>query len=167
MIARNCIQANLKMLDRKFRTASSQKESLLYSKLAILELCGWIEESMDDAILRCSHRHLKDHENIKFVENNIVKRTHGFDYQKDFKQMLIQLLGVINVERIERKIDQNKHHGLKTKLGALKKARDQEAHTHIKGVTRYINAPSVTLGQFQEIYIGLTEFDVILRGMKF
>lgn len=167
MIARNEIQGTLKMLDCKFRTATSQKESLFYSKLAILELCGWIEESMDDVILRCARRHLKDKESIKFVEREIVKKTYGFDYQQHFRRMLIQLLGLINVERIETKIDQSKQISFKATLEPLRKVRDPEAHTHIKGVTRHINAPSVTLGQFPAIYEGLIEFDTVLRKMKF
>ena len=48
-------------------------------------------------------------------------------------------------------------------LGTLKAARDAEAHTHIKGVTRRINAPSVTLCQFVAVYDGLVEVDSFLR----
>ena len=80
MIARTEILANLWTLDRKYRNSTSKKESLFYSKLAVLELCGWIEESMDDVVLRCARRHLKDQANITYVQNEIVKRTHGFDY---------------------------------------------------------------------------------------
>ena len=60
MIARSYILTNLKTLDRKYNRATSTRDSLFYSKLAILELCGWIEESMDDIVLRCACRHLTD-----------------------------------------------------------------------------------------------------------
>lgn len=167
MIARIYILANLKTLDRKYRNATNLKESLFYSKLAVLELCGWIEESMDDIVLRCARRHLKDQENVKYVRNDIVKRTYGFDYHQHFRRMLIQLLGVINVERIEKSIDQSKKLNLTITLDALKKVRDAEAHTHIKGITRHINAPSVTLGQFPALYDGLVEFEATLKLTKF
>lgn len=167
MIARTYILANLRTLNRKYSNATTMRESLFYSKLAILELSGWIEESMDDVVLRCARRHLKDGANLKFVQNEIVKRTHGFDYQQHFRRMLIQLLGVINVERIEKSIDQSKRLKLMATLGALKTARNAEAHTHIKGVTRHINAPSVTLSQFPALYDGIVEFDATLRRAKF
>ena len=167
MIARDYILINLKALDREYRNATNLKKSLFYSKLAVLELCGWVEESMDDVVLRCARRHLKNQANIKYVQNEIVRRRHGFDYQYHFRRMLIQLLGIINVERIEKCVDQNKRLNLMATLEALKKVRDAEAHTHIKGVTRQINAPSVTLGQFTALYDGLVEFDATLRRTKF
>ena len=167
MIARSYILANLGSLDRKYKKATSKRESLFYSKLAVLELCGWIEESMDDVVLRCARRHLKNQANFTYVQNEIVKRTYGFDYQQHFRRMLIQLLGVINVERIEKSVDQNKQLKLTATLNALKTVRNAEAHTHIKGVTRQINAPSVTLGQFSALYEGLVEFEATLRQSKF
>lgn len=167
MIARGSIVANLRALDRMFRNAASKKEALFYSKLAVLELCGWIEESMDDVILRCARRHLKDEANFAYVQNEVVKRTYGFDYQQHFRRMLIQLLGVINVEKIEKRVDQSKRLKLTATLGVLKTVRNAEAHTHIKGVTRQINAPSVTLGQFSALYEGLVEFEATLRQSEF
>lgn len=162
MITHSSILANLRTLDRMFRNATSRKESLFYSKLAVLELCGWIEESMDDVVLCCARRHLKDEANFTYVQNEIVRRTSGFDYQQHFRRMLIQLLGVINVERIEKRVDQSKRLKLTATLEALKTVRNAEAHTHIKGVTRHINAPSVTLNQFPALYEGLVEFDATM-----
>ncbi len=167
MIARTYILSNLWTLDRKYKNATGKKESLFYSKLAVLELCGWIEESMDDVVLRCARRHLRNQANFTYVQNEIVKRTYGFDYEQHFRRMLIQLLGVVNVERIEKSVDQSKRLKLAATLDALKKVRDAEAHTHIKGVTRQINAPSVTLSQFTALYDGLIEFDTVLRKTKF
>jgi hypothetical protein len=54
MITRSYITSSFKFLDRKYRKATTSKELFFYSKLAIFELCGWIEESMDDIILRCA-----------------------------------------------------------------------------------------------------------------
>ena len=167
MIARSYILANLKTLSRKYNGATSLKESLFYSKLALLELCGWIEESMDDIVLSCACRHLADKENIAYVEKQIVNKTHGFDYEGHFRKMLIQLLGVINVERIEKSVDQGKLMAFRATLAGLKKLRDPEAHTHIKGVTRHINAPSVTLAQFPTLYDGLLEFRAALKRTTF
>ncbi len=150
-----------------YKNSGSAKEALFCSKLAILELCGWIEESMDDVILRCASRHLKVSANSDYVQQQIVRRTYGFDYKTHFRKMLIQLVGIINVEKLEKNVDSTKQLKLKAVLSALKTARDSEAHTHIKGVTKSINAPSVTLSQFPTIYDGLTAFDEAIRKTKF
>ena len=97
----------------------------------------------------------------------VIKRTHGFDYEYHFRRMLIQLIGLVNVERLEKAIDQTKQARLIAALKTLKAVRDPEAHTHIKGVTRAINAPSVTLGQFPAVYEGLLEYQNTIRNTKF
>lgn len=166
MISKSSILINLKLLDAKYKTTRDCKESLFFSKLAILELCGWIEESMDDLIMRCARSHLKEPINIKKFEDDIVRRTYGFDYKRHFRRMLIHLIGIINVERLERTIDQKKLSSLDSTLKLLKQIRDTEAHTHIKGITRNINAPSVTLNQFQPVYDGLKEFERFIRRAR-
>ena len=55
--------------------------------------------------------------------------------------MLIRLIGLISVERLETQVDQAKHVTLKSTLGTLKTVRDTVAHTHLKGVTRTLDAP--------------------------
>ena len=166
MIAKRYIVANLKGLDARFGRATTQKDSLYYSKLAILELCGWIEESMDDIILRCAKAHLKLTDNIRYIEKDVVKRTYAFEYAA-FRSMLIRLIGLVNVERLEEKMDPLIKTRLDSTHAALKGARDSEAHTHIKGVARVINAPSATFAQFQDVYAGLKEIESLVKAAKF
>ena len=166
MIARSYITKNLASINRSFLRASSHQESLFFSKLAILELCGWIEESMDDIVMRCAIRHLRESSNRKYCEDEFIGRTYGFDYHKHFRFMLIRLLGLVNVELIEAKVDRTKRDRLKAALSILKTQRDTEAHTHVKGVARTINAPSVTIAQFSALYEGLGEFDRVIRRRR-
>jgi len=49
-------------------------------------------------------------------------------------------------------------------LTSLKTQRNTEAHTHLRGTTRTINAPSVTIAQFQPLYEGLMEFGRVIRS---
>lgn len=164
MVAKQFILANLKRLEYKYRTAG-RKDALFFSKLAILELCGWIEESMDDVIRQCAKKHLKDTRNINYVETTVIKRTFAFDYVK-FRLMLISVVGLINVEKIEKKLDPSIKSKFEAVLTSLKTARDAEAHTHIKGVTRAINAPSLTIAQFADVYQGLKLIETTLRSTK-
>jgi hypothetical protein len=164
LIARSYIQGNLASINRSFLKASSRMDALFFSKLAILELCGWIEESMDDIVLRCAARHLGDQGNMKYCREEIVRRTYGFDYHKNFRTMLVRLLGLVNVEYIEARVDPAKCDAMKVALMSLKRQRNKEAHTHLKGVGRTINAPSVTMTQFPILWDGLKEFDRVIRG---
>lgn len=166
MIAKTSIFSNLRRLDNLYSKSGSTKQSLFFSKLAILELCGWIEESMDDIIYRCASRNLKNSWSNKYIEQSIIKKTYGFEYERHFREMLIALLGVICVEKLERKVDKTKFQNLKANLSALKTYRDVEAHTHIKGVTKRLDAPSATIGKFFIVYDGLRDFEQKLKKLK-
>lgn len=163
MVTLSTIQANLKSLDRKYNKATSIKDSLFYSKLALLELCGWIEESMDDIIRRHAGRHLTKKCNLDHVKTQIIKRTNSFDYHQNFRNMLIRLIGIIGVEQLETRLDQHKLQVFTATLATLKQARDSEAHTHIRGITRRINAPSATLALLPSLFEGLRDFDSAIQ----
>ncbi len=166
MIAQTYIVGNLQSINRAYLKTASHKESLFLSKLAILELCGWIEESMDDIVMRCAMRHLKLQCNRSYCREEFINKTYGFDYQRNFRFMLIRLLGLVNVEKIESRVDQVKYDTMKGALSSLRLQRNAEAHTHLKGTARAINAPSKTIGQFQPLFEGLMEFDRVIRKGK-
>jgi hypothetical protein len=166
VIAKSYILENLRSLDYRYRKARSAKEALFCSKLAILELCGWIEESMDEVVRGCAHKHLKEPENRTFCEGQIIRRNYGFDYQGNFRTMLMRLMGLVAVEKLERRVNQPLYASMAAALSSLKALRDAEAHTHLKGKTRNLNAPSVTIAQFQPIYDGLLEFEREIKRMR-
>jgi hypothetical protein len=166
MVIKKHIDQNLKHLDRAYQKESDTKKATFYSKLAILELCGWIEISMDGLILAHCSKKVKLQDNIKLVENN-VRRTYGFDYDQHFKKMLIQLVGVAACERIESKIDVAAKTKLAAQLTSLKNIRDRLAHTYIEGMPQAnaIDAPSVTRARLAEIYLGLKAFQKALGAL--
>lgn len=162
MITKTYILDNLRRLDVCYRSESKPKSAFFYSKLSILELCGWIEMSMDDIITRHCARKVKQPSNIRFVESNIVKRTYGFDYDNHFRMMLIRLIGIINVERLEAEIDETVQVLLKAELTSLKSLRDTLAHTYAKNLPP-IDAPSRVRARFEPLYNGLQAYDAALR----
>ncbi len=137
----------------------------LVSKLAILEVCGWIEESMDYIIRNCANRHLKMSVNQDYIEKTVIKLTHTFNYEK-FRDMLIKTIGIIKVEELENSIDSRKFHIMKSVLGSLKVDRDKHAHKHLKETTSQIAAPSKTKDNFSKVYDGLEEIDNKLIQLK-
>ncbi|HEY2972970.1 MAG TPA: hypothetical protein VGJ48_10700 [Pyrinomonadaceae bacterium] len=119
---------------------------------------------MDDVVLRCARRYLTEPANLRFVETILVKKNFGFDYENNFRRMLIGVIGLVSFERMEQAVNQAKKDQLKSVLGSLKTVRNDQAHTHIRGVTTTINAPSWTIAQFSPVYEGLIEFDNWLRN---
>lgn len=166
MIAKSYILENISQLETLYAKSTSGKRPLYYSKLAIIELCGWIEESMDDIIKRCAVRKLSALSNRTYVNDVIVKKTYGFDYDQHFRTMLGRLIGLVNVEKLENRINQTTLLQFKATLGNLKVMRDAEAHTHLKSVTRIIDSPSLTKRNFHVIYGGLKEFEIQMRRMN-
>lgn len=170
VINKKQIQNNLLQLDSYYRKASSSKNPsdnrkvLYYAKLAIIELCGWTEESMDDIVLTCAKRCLTDTKNITDIEE-VVSRTWGFDYSSDFRNMLIQVMGIVNVERLERNIDQIQLQRMRTEFGHLKPDRNVHSHTHLKRMPR-IDSTAVTIGRFRNIYVCLKDFERCVRKMS-
>jgi hypothetical protein len=167
MIVKSHIQKNIIEIDNLYnKSSSSYKNQLYYSKLALLELCGWIEESMDIIILEFAKRNLKLKKNIKEIEES-TKKNSSFDYEHNFRRLLVNIIGLINVEMLENNLDQIKYQKLKAALNNLKTVRNSEAHTHLKGVTKTIDAPSVTMKHFLDVNDGLKEFESKLRTMRF
>lgn len=165
MVSKTSILKNLSIISKLYNKTSNPKEALFYSKLAILELCGWIEESMDNIVENCANRKLRNNDNLKFLEKEIIKRVHSFDYHNNFRKMLMQVIGLIRLEIIESKVDQTKLELMKVSLNALKEQRDPVAHTHIKGITLRIDAPSITKQRIVNVYEGLKNIEHELKRL--
>lgn len=136
-----------------------------YSKLAILELCAWIEETQDGIILDYIQLNLLEESNIEDVKN-MVKRNPSFDYKK-FRELLIHVVGIISVERLEAKLKQKQDilQRIKSELGTLQKKRNDLAHTHLKEITPRYDSPSVTYDNFLKIYDLLQKIESALNAL--
>jgi hypothetical protein len=157
------IQKNVTQLDRLYINNINNMQALYFAKLAIIEVCGWIEESMDEIVLSCASRHLTNTQNISYVENVIVGRTNSFEYEQHFRLMLMRILGIIGLEKLEMSFNATKFNKMKASLIFLKTRRDEQAHTHIQDMTMNIDAPSVIISHFQNVYDGLKHIENLIR----
>lgn len=165
MIAKSYIKTSLTELEKLYSTSTSQKKAIYFSKMAIIELCGWIEETFDDIVIRHANRHLSNPDNKKYCKYSIVKRNNGFHYEVNVRPMLISVIGLIEVEKLEIELEKTaKITLLKTYLENLKGIRNDAAHTHLRGITKTYNAPSRTLGDYNNIIPILEEIDNQLRN---
>lgn len=162
MISKTYIAQNLGQLDAQFRKAKTPKQNLYYSKIAIMELCGWIELSQDDLLRRIAKKKLSDKKNLDSFEEDVIRKNSGFGYPNHFRKMLIHAVGLINVEKIESIVDAQKKAVFEAELNTLWKRRNSLAHTYIKGTASAIDAPSMTIARFQKIYVGIKEFEGVI-----
>jgi hypothetical protein len=140
------------------------------SKLAVLELCGWIEEELDRILLNLENPILNDD---RWVRTEIIGKNYGFHYEKHFRGMLCKLVGESVVRRTESQMDQ-KHPGelqqLKSNLGSLWVKRCSFAHadmtTNVRSQITF-DAPSWAINQFTTIRRLLEHYEAVLIDTAF
>lgn len=164
-IAKTKILKTIEELDRLYNSSSNPSLKMYYSKLALLELCGWLEQAMDDIILSCAKRCLRQTIHISHIESE-VKKNSAFDYEINFRSLLIKVIGLMNFEKLEMQVSPTSLTVLKPKLNSLKPLRNSHAHTHIKGCTMTLNAPSVTKGDFLIIFNALKDYEKTLKNLR-
>jgi hypothetical protein len=99
----------------------------LLSKLAVLELCGWLEGEFDRLIREIDKGCLKD----QAWADDIIKKTNGFRYDEHFRPMIVRFLGEHITRIFEKKMEQDypgELERLKSMLGTLWLQRCSFAH---------------------------------------
>ena len=131
----------------------------LLSKLAALELCGWIELRMDEIVRTYAAKLALD---PAWVEKSVIGHTNGFQYEQHFRTMLRLLMGEARVIAVEQSVGIEEGGDLarmKALLGVLWKIRNRLAHTNTQSANttqESIQAPSWSNNQ-QRIVAKLLE----------
>ncbi|MBS4071949.1 MAG: hypothetical protein KGZ90_11505 [Algoriphagus sp.] len=163
MVVKKHILNNIQKLDRLYNSAPTA-EATYYSKLAIIELCGWIEHSMDNIADNFATRHLTSTP-FRDMYSSIKKGTYGFEYKKNFRKMLSSTIGLHNMQSIELSLTTTGEIAiLEATLSSLKTLRDNAAHTFIDATTTY-QAPSATKSQLLIIYPILKKIGQQVRSL--
>lgn len=163
MISVDKIEKTLEWLEECYDRSKNAdiEESKIYSKIAILELSGWVEESMDDIIWNLADKKLDSNKAKKRLKKTI-SNVNSFTYEKHFSEMLRKAIGVINKEAIEKKIRDRTDGTLIKFENALKKLyseRNPLAHTFSQGKQEYIDSPSMVKKYYEDICFGLRVFE--------
>lgn len=145
------VESTLRQLDTWFNEPSqgSDRPKLL-SKLATLELCGWIEGEFDRLALLAEQGRLAD---ADWVKVHVISRTSGFLYDSHWRAMLSRLVGEVFARRVEQKMETDYPgdlDNLKTMLGTLWKIRCDFAHADMAAnvaAQQTFQAPSWSLNQ--------------------
>ncbi|MDO9371323.1 MAG: hypothetical protein Q7U07_01850 [Gammaproteobacteria bacterium] len=145
------VDGTLKQLDAWYNEPSQGGDRpKLLSKLATLELCGWIEGEFDRLALLVDTGRLNDPE---WVKTNVISRTSGFTYSDHWRPMLSRLVGEVFSRRVEEQLDRDFPvclDQLKGLLMILWKVRCDFAHADINAnlaAQQTFNAPSWTINK--------------------
>lgn len=159
MVVRKHILATLNNLEIKYNSALSSpdyKEPIYISKLALLEYCGWLEETIDIIARRAIKNKLTRTEIIQSFES-IVSGTYGFEYKKYFRPLLTKTIGIVNINNLEVQLDRNGSLStLISELDSIWGDRGHAAHSWVTGMKTY-PAPSNIKNKLLTVYPILKE----------
>lgn len=160
MYDHSSIENRLRTLNRLYDQSMMSEDldlPILYSKIAIIELGGWVEEVRDYFAEKLLNKLFM---NLEFdTPSNIIGRVSGFDYPYFKDQVFQVLVGMHGVAEIESRLDIDTHVNLKSNLGTLWAKRNCCAHRSLDGTMEKIQAPSTTIKQFNHIKKGLDDID--------
>lgn len=160
------VAATLSELDTWFKEDGlSIDRTNLLSKLATLELCGWIEGEFDRLIRLVAHGRIID---ASWVESDVIQNTYGFHYAKHWRSMLCKVVGEVFARRVEDAMELAHPGGLgqlKSLLGQLWSERCKFAHADLASnvaAAVTFNAPSLTIGHYNTLKGILGQYEVVM-----
>lgn len=150
------IEATLDTLSRlyqKYENRIGDESSLkmaMISKLAILELSGWLEEEHDaiielglerinDSLSNSHNQSDRSKQNFNKLKSHVVKQidnTHGVSYDNHFCKLLEALLGQAQLIKLEVYLDEFNMTKLQDVLNQLHEKRKALAHTSVFNVSQ-------------------------------
>jgi hypothetical protein len=152
------------LLVRSNATGADQVLFQYFHKLALIELCGWIEVEQDQMVNSCA-TYLGVNNAPKSYLGEKIKRNYGFTYDEHFRGLLSLVCGLGVVEKVEKAIDAQVFESFKATLESLKTKRNSLTHTHL-GVTSATDSPTVCLANYQIVENGLKALAAQLRALQ-
>ena len=137
----------------KLQSRYTNVELECLSKMAIMELGGWIECKIDAILADYIKRKITDEEERERVNKNIIKHVYGFNYKNDIRPLCERVLGCAQVWMFHKRLENTgRLLELTSELGNIECMRNIAAHTNWDGITRTFDAPSTTLLRLKRIY---------------
>ncbi|MFZ3167353.1 MAG: hypothetical protein WA130_07035 [Candidatus Methanoperedens sp.] len=166
MTPKEPIETLIRELEKLYDAPADQKHKDFYSKLALIELCGWLEISMDEIVKGYSTTKLVETKNQENFKKEIIDKTYGCDYKDHLRPMLINLIGLKGIETLEATLKEDGvFQILVAQLGSLWSLRGTAAHTTIVGVTITYQSPSAMKKYLDSLHPILTTLEVELTKL--
>lgn len=173
-IAQSKIRKNLDLLEARFNESMSstllKQGSILaamFSKLAILEVCGWLEQTIDSIMYYYINNTVSNRQIRELIKQQVIDSVYGFTYGRDLKPLMMKLLGAKQFHCIELRLQKK---GLDqilfTCINQLNTERNVAAHTYWHGASQQrFDAPSVTRKVFNQLLPIVLEINFCVKRL--
>jgi hypothetical protein len=166
MNSKEPIETLIRELEKLYDAPADPTHKDFYSKLALMELCGWLEISIDKIVEGYSANKLFEPKNQEYFKNKSIDKTYGCDYKSHLRPMLINLIGLKGIEKLEANLKaQGVFQILVDQLSSLWSLRKPAAHTTIVGVTTTYQSPSTMKTYLVSLHPILTTLEVELMKL--
>lgn len=144
------IEAKLQRLDTEYNNSILDPDlPIFYSKLAVIEFSGWIEDSVDSIVYDYIDNHIVDPIVKKNIKEN-VNGNYGFKYYSNLFKVFTSVLGVDTWENIEDKLKPQNLVDLVNVTSTFTGIRNKAAHSSIV-VTTTFSSPSSTIAAYNKV----------------
>ena len=122
---------------------------IFYSKLAVIEFSGWIEDSVDSIVYDYIDNHIVDPIVKKNIKEN-VNKNYGFKYYSNLFKVFTSVLGVDTWENIEDKLKPQNLVDLVNVTSTFTGIRNKAAHSSIVVMATF-SSPSTTIAAYNKV----------------
>ena len=137
------------------KSTTTTHYAVLYSKLAVIEFCGWIEQVFDEILDEYITDKLMFPANYNHIKKNIIAPNYGLHYEKNFRKMMMSIIDINNLESLEDALESHSAHlsTFKSILGSFTTTRNIAAHTYTphSGFTTTYQSPSIVISNIHTI----------------
>lgn len=148
------ILTNLNKLNELYNNSiSDDLTPIFYSKLALMEYCGWIECSIDILMMRVTENEYESI--ISSTGKSFLNNINNFSYKDHFIKILVQVLGMINAEKVVKHFKETGELDvLKSKLDntQLRQSRNIAAHTYHRDDSVRYDAPNIFITDVNTLF---------------
>lgn len=146
------IENTIKELEILYSNSTNTLHQILYSKLAILEYCGWLEDSFDIIADEYITRNVLTSGNQQYIRKISIENNYGFSYENNLRPMLSKVIGFPILEFVENDLesDHGKFTLMKSYIDFFLRQRRNAAHK-ATSVTMVYDTPSVVLSYFTKL----------------
>lgn len=164
------LEETLKHLENWYREPSEGGlRPKLLSKMAVMELCGWIEGEFDRMVLASQGVCLRDED---WARSSVAESNSGFTYASHLRPMLAKVIGEVSVRVVECNLEKDypgELDSLRSLLGSLWKQRCSFAHADLQSNVQSqqtFYAPSWSIAQYNRLKKSINRYDDALMAVS-
>lgn len=144
------IESKLRRLDIEYNKSIIDPDlPIFFSKLAVLEFSGWIEDSVDSIVYDYIDGHILDPIVIQTIKKNI-RGNYGFNYYSNLFKVFTAVLGVNAWENIEDKLKPQYLVDLINVTSTYSGIRNKAAHSSVVVMNTFVS-PSATIAAYNRV----------------